>query len=69
MDNSPRAWLERLGLSLIIIGMVLAWEGYKRATGRVPGVDGWRVVAYFAGAGVCVILGLVGAALRHRPRQ
>ena len=65
MDTSPRGWLERLGMSLVIISLVLAWEGWRRASGRVAGEPG----GYIAGAVVCGVLGFIGIALRHGRRD
>jgi hypothetical protein len=64
-----RPWLERLAFSFLIIAVVLAWEGYKRSVGRVPIEGPWRITLYYTGAVASAILGFIGTALRHRPRN
>jgi hypothetical protein len=52
-----RRWLARLAFSFIILAAVLAWEGYQSP--KSP--DGQSATfAYFAGAGVCLVIGLLG---------
>ena len=62
-----RNWLARLGFSFLIVGTLLAWEGYENAQGRRGPVSANRIAAYFVFAGLCWTLGLIGTRLRHRP--
>jgi len=56
-------WLARLSFSFIILAAVFAWEGYKAS--KSPDKQS-ATFAYFAGAGACAVLGLVGIRERHR---
>ena len=58
-----RRWLARLSFSFIILAAILAWEGYKAS--KLPGKQSAKF-AYFAGAGVCLVLGMMGIKERHR---
>jgi hypothetical protein len=62
-----RKWLARLSFSFIIIGAVLAWEGYK-AQGRTgfPPNPTRATICYLAAA-ICIGTGLAGIRERHRP--
>jgi hypothetical protein len=55
-----RKWLARLSFSLIILALVLAWEGRRVAR------TGGGATPYYAGAVVLVALGLAGIRERHR---
>jgi len=58
-----RRWLARLAFSFIILAAVLAWEGYKAS--KLPDRP-YKMFAYFAGAGVCAVVGFLGIKERHR---
>ena len=62
-----RTWLARLSFALLVLAFVLAWEGYRVATGRAAGGQG-RVVLFYLGAAVLLGLGLAGVRERHRPK-
>lgn len=59
-------WLQRLSFSMLIIATVLAWEGYQSLEGRRGPVTNLRIVLLFTGAGICYVVGLIGARLRHQ---
>jgi hypothetical protein len=65
--RNPRAWLARFSFSFVLVGAVLAWEGYQSVTGNRGPVPQSRIVLYFAGALICWALGLAGVRERHRP--
>lgn len=53
-------------MSLLIIGMVLLWEGYK-ALGREGGPQNTpRAIVCVIGAGACLALSAAGMRERHR---
>ena len=51
-------WMSRLAFPFIVIAGVLVWEG-RHALGAAQS-------AYYLGAGVLFVLGLVGLRERHR---
>lgn len=61
---TPHAWLKRLAFSFLMIGFVLFWRGQKQIQGGSTGVQPYL---WLLGAGICVILGLIGVRLRHGP--
>ena len=63
-----RTWLARLSFALLVVSFVLAWEGYRAATGRAPGGNG-RVALFILGAAFLLGLGLAGIRERHRRRE
>lgn len=60
-----RYWLERFSFSFLIVGLVLAWEGYRGAMGRGEPLGTGRIILYYVGAVVCFALSLWGTRLRH----
>ena len=61
-----RKWLARLSFSLIIVAVVLAYEGRQTLRGERDPRPAWAGYAFFAGAAVCFGLGLRGVRERHR---
>ena len=61
-----RKWLARLSFSLIIVAAVLAYEGRQVMRGERGTRPAWAAYALFAGAAVCLGLGLRGVRERHR---
>jgi hypothetical protein len=59
-----RYWLTRLSFALLAVGFVLGYEGLRLA--REGPEDRWPIRLRFIGAALCIIIGLVGARLRHR---
>jgi hypothetical protein len=62
---SMRYWLGRLGFSFLIVGSALAWEAFAAARGDGMEQGRARIVAYWAGAGACWVVGLIGIRIRH----
>ena len=60
-------WLARLAFSFLIVGAVLAWEGYRAYTGRGVPIDRTRAALFLAGAGMCAVLFGAGIRARYRP--
>lgn len=58
-----RRWLARLSFSFLVLGFVLAWQGYR--LGQREG-ESSRVTACYVGAAACVAAGLAGVRERHR---
>jgi hypothetical protein len=58
-----RRWLARLAFSCVIVGAVLAWEGYK--TWRDTRAAGTAVL-YGVAAAACVAAGGAGFRERHK---
>jgi hypothetical protein len=63
-----RTWLARLGFAFLVLAFVLAWEGYRASTGKVPGAGQSRAVLCYTSAAVLFVLGLAGIRERHRPQ-
>lgn len=61
-----RRWLARLSFSFIILALVLGWDAYRSWRGYTEPRAPWRIGVQFAGAAVCLVLGFVGVAQRHR---
>ena len=59
-------WLSRLSFSFFIVAAVLAWEIYNIQQGRRGIVPQYRVVLYYLGTSICVVLGMLGVKARHR---
>ena len=64
--KSPRKWLARLSFTFMLIGAVLAWEGYQTLRGARGETSDTRVALYFIGATVAFALGFAGVRERHR---
>ncbi len=60
--------MERLAFSFLIISVVLIWEGYRAAGGRLGPVSEGRVMLYFVAATLSAVLGIAGIRQRHRSR-
>ncbi len=62
----PTWWLERLSFSLLAVGAVLAWHGY-RTMSETRGAENPAYLAIcFVGAALCIAAGVVGIGRRHR---
>ena len=63
-----RKWLARLAFALLVLAVVLAWEGYRASKGERGPVAQGRATLYFVGATILAGLGLAGVRERHRPQ-
>jgi hypothetical protein len=70
-DGKPQSpvarWLSRLSFSFLIIALVIGWDA--RQEYRVTHAISGRMAANIALGVVCVVLAVVGTALRHRRRD
>ncbi len=61
-----RYWLSRFSFSFLIVGMFLAYEGYKAATGQAGDVGQGRIMLYFVASAASFVMGMAGVRERHR---
>ena len=61
-----RRWLARLSFSFIILALVLGWDAWRSLRGHTAPRPQWRIQVQFVAAAACVVLGLIGTAMRHR---
>jgi branched-subunit amino acid permease len=66
--GSPVArWLSRLSFSFLIVAMIVGWDVRREYV--VTHTVTQRMAADIALVAVCVVLAIVGTALRHRQRN
>ena len=65
---SPRAWLERLAFSMVILAAVSWWTAYKAYTSHAEGASA-KIALYTVLGALLLGVGLAGARSRHRPRD
>jgi peptidoglycan/LPS O-acetylase OafA/YrhL len=61
-----RYWLSRASLALLVVAFALAWPAYTAMRGTGTSMPRVRIYLQLAGAAFCVLLGMMGAAYRHR---
>lgn len=59
-------WLARLAPSFFIIAVLLLWEVYQAAHGRLGPISRARVALFLIGALVSFVMGVIGTRERHR---
>jgi hypothetical protein len=63
---SLHRWLARLSFSFFIVAFVLFWQEYQ-LTQINPPASAITQILYTLAAVACLILGLIGTRIRHRP--
>jgi hypothetical protein len=57
--------LARFSFTLLILGILLGWQGYKLSHASLP-APAWQWMLCFVGAGAALALGGAGVRARHR---
>jgi hypothetical protein len=60
-------WLGRLSASFFIVALVLFWRVYQFTQNNPPASTATRAL-YVLAAVACLVLGLIGTRIRHRPQ-
>jgi hypothetical protein len=61
-----KTWIARFSFSFVVIALWLAWEGYRRISGRGGEPGDGRATLYFVAAAMAFSLGVAGLRERHR---
>ena len=65
-----RPWSSRIfaasGPSFFIVGMVLAWQGYKGAKGQLGKIEAWRVGLFLVAAMLSFVLGAIATREKYK---
>lgn len=61
-----RKWLARLGFPLLVLAVVLAWEGRRASTTEAEAPGTGYAKLYYAGAAALGAAGVAGVRERHR---
>lgn len=68
MPTTPlQSWLARLSFSFLLVAGVLLYRIWRYSAGQLPNETLWKIILLAILCITCILLGLIGLRIRHRP--